>query len=85
MPLAKGAVRARVLMESASVAMIRFTSRVFQHAVQFELPGLSYSAADNFFDLYPGETKIVTIKLGRKVTPAQLKAKLTFRSLVDTY
>jgi beta-mannosidase len=75
----------RIKSVSPNEVALTLISDRFQHRFAFELEGIPHLSSDNFFDLYPGETKIVTLKLGRKVTPAQLKAKLKYRSLVDTY
>jgi beta-mannosidase len=66
-------------------AEIDFTSRVFQHRFAFDLAGIAHHASDNFFELYPGETKTVRVELEKPATAAQLKKKLTWRSLADTW
>jgi beta-mannosidase len=66
-------------------AEIDFTSRVFQHRFAFDLAGIAHQASDNFFELYPGETKTVRVELEKPATAAQLKKKLTWRSLADTW
>ncbi len=61
------------------------TSDVFQHRFHFEFPGVPVMATDNFFDLYPNETKHVLLTIPRGVSMAALRQALTFGSLVDTY
>ena len=65
--------------------MFTFVSPVFQHRFAFDLRGVEHRASDNFFDLYPGERKVVTVEFSRKQTAARLQRRLTYRSLVDTY
>jgi beta-mannosidase len=76
--------RASVKLTSPCVARIRFTSPGFQHRFAFELPGLAHTASDNFFELYPGERREVTVKFPRPVTLARVRARLRWRSLADT-
>lgn len=66
-------------------AQLRFTSPVFQHRFAFDLPGLAHRASDSYFDLYPNETKTVLVDLTRPATRAQLREKIVWRSLADTY
>ena len=62
-----------------------FHSRGFHHAVQIDLPGIAHKFADNFFDLYPGETRKVRVCTEKAAMIAEIKRALTIRSLVDTY
>ncbi|MBC8010720.1 MAG: glycoside hydrolase family 2 protein [Burkholderiales bacterium] len=62
-----------------------FTSTAFQHALAFDLAGISHTSSDNFFDLYPNETKIIVVTLDRPATKAALAKALSHRSLVNTY
>ena len=64
---------------------LRFTSRRFQHRVQFELPGIPHQAADNFFDLHPGEPRTVRIKTRAPATSEKIRQALATLSLASTY
>jgi beta-mannosidase len=79
--------RTRVTVKLAGPrhAVFTFTSPVFQHRFAFDLPGVAHQADDNYFDLYPGEAKRVVVELAKPARAAQLKARLAYRSLADTY
>jgi beta-mannosidase len=64
---------------------IAFTSSVYQHSVQFHLTDTQYRADDNFFDLYPSEKHVVQVKLKQPLSLAEVRARLTTMSLVDSY
>jgi beta-mannosidase len=66
-------------------ATLTFISPVFQHRFAFDLPGIAHHSSDNYFELYPGEEKSVTVEFEQPQTPARLRRRLTHRSLVDTY
>ena len=83
--LPKGRTSIGVRRRTPASATLTFTSRVFQHRFAFDLGNIAFQASDNYFDLYPGEKKTVTIELARPVTLTQLRQRLTHRSLVDTY
>jgi beta-mannosidase len=74
-----------VKFSSPTVATIAFTSAVFQHRFVFELPGLEHRSSDNFFELFPGETKTVEVTFKKPQTLRRIKSVMTHRSLVDTY
>ena len=63
---------------------IEFSSPVFQHRVAFDIEGADYRVGDNFFDLYPNVPHRVLVR-AEHLTEADLSARLTTRSLVDTY
>jgi beta-mannosidase len=83
--LPKAKTKADVKLTSPHIAVVTFTSSHFQHRFAFELAGVAHRSSDNFFELYPNEPKTVNLVLARKVSVAQLKRALSFRSLVDTY
>ncbi|MFA6287343.1 MAG: glycoside hydrolase family 2 protein [Opitutaceae bacterium] len=66
-------------------ALIGFTSPVFQHRFAFDLPGVTHTTSDNYFELYPREKKEVVVEFAKPITKAALAKKLRFHSLVDTY
>jgi beta-mannosidase len=66
-------------------ASVSFTSQVLQHMFEFDFPGRRFAASDNFFDLYPGETREVDVQFTGKVTPPGLRGSITHRSLADSY
>ncbi|MEO5958338.1 MAG: glycoside hydrolase family 2 protein, partial [Opitutaceae bacterium] len=83
--LPKARTTVTVRMAAPKRAEITFVSKVFQHRFAFDLTGLDHESEDNFFELYPGEKKTVTVNLARRITPLQAKRRLTWRSLADTY
>ena len=48
-----------IRMRPQGKAEIAFTSPVFQHRFAFDFPGRRFACSDNYFELYPGETKRV--------------------------
>ena len=74
-----------VRMKSPLRAEIAFTSTVFQHRLGFDLPGVAFTCGDNYFELYPKETKRIEVALSAPATAAALRKRLVHRSLADTY
>jgi beta-mannosidase len=64
---------------------IAFTSSVYSHAVQFHLTDTQYRAEDNFFDLFPNETREVRVTLKQPLSLDEVRARLTTVSLADSY
>lgn len=64
---------------------LTFTSAVFQHRFAFDLADLEPQVSDNFFELYPDEPKRVQIRLSGRTTIREIREKLTYYSLVDSY
>ena len=83
--LPRGRTAAAVRLRSPTEAELTFRSPVFQHRFAFDLRGVAHRAGDNYFELYPGERKTVTVAFDRPQTAARLRRTLTWRSLVDTY
>lgn len=84
--LRHGAPRIELQRGAGNDWEIAFTSPVFQHRFMFEFEGLTEMAAsDNWFDLYPGRRKTVTVQLAQPVGKAALTRALRSRSLVDSY
>ena len=83
--LPRGRVQTTVRLETPTRALLTFVSKVFQHRVAFDLPGVRHFASDNYFELYAGEAKSITVHLSEPTTAAALKKLVTTRSLVDTY
>ncbi len=83
LPKGKTAIRAKQV--KAGEFAVTFTSSVFQHAFSFETVGTVIQASDNFFDLYPGIAKTVTVQVPEKWKQADLLKQLSCRSLVDSY
>ena len=77
-------VRIRAGKEAGKFSAI-FSSAAFHHNVQFHLPGLTYRAEDNFFDLHPGEPHEVELHVTPKVTAKQIEKALEATSLVHSY
>jgi len=74
-----------IRMESPRRAAVAFTSPVFQHRFAFDFPGRAFTSADNYFELYPGETRRIAVEFERPVTAALLRRSIAHRSLADTY
>ena len=85
MDLPKGETKVEVELANSRQARLTFVSPVFQHRFAFELPGCPHRAGDNFFELFPGEKRTVTVDFVRPVTAARLREALQWRSLADTY
>ena len=83
--LPKALTTVSVKMISPTRAALTFTSTAFQHRFYFDLGGLSHRSSDNFFELYAGEPKTITVDLSQSQTAAQVRHALTWRSLVDSY
>ncbi|HYD84730.1 MAG TPA: glycoside hydrolase family 2 protein, partial [Opitutus sp.] len=83
--LPEAKTRATVRLEGPGRATITFKSNAFQHRFAFDLTGMECWSSDNFFELYPNEEKRVTVRFSGRKTAAQLKQRLTWLSLVDTY
>ena len=58
-------------------------SRGFHHAVQIDFPGIAHTLEDNFFDLYPGESRKVRLRTEKAAILAEIKRTITTRSLAD--
>ena len=85
MELPKPTTRISVKVKAARLAVIAFTSPVYQHKFEFDVAGQTFSASDNFFDLYPGQTKEVEVEFMARVTSQMLRKAIRHRSLADTY
>lgn len=83
--LPKARTKLGVRMITKQKAEVSFTSSNFQHRFAFEIPGIVHHSTDNYFELYPGENKIVTIEFSKPQTAAGLKSRIRFQSLVDSY
>ena len=83
LPKAKASVS--VSMVTPKQAKLTFSSAVFQHRLAFELSGINHHSSDNFFELYPGEAKIIEVELDHPQTQDVICEALTWHSLVDTY
>jgi beta-mannosidase len=83
--LPKARTEVRIERLSARQARLGFRSDAFQHRFAFDLAGIKHAASDNYFDLYPGDEKIVQIEFARPVSRTKSRATLRHRSLVDTY
>jgi hypothetical protein len=77
-------VRIRAQKEPGRFTAI-FSSSVFQHNVQFHLPGLEYHAEDNFFDLHPNEPHEVELHVDPKITTKQIEKAIETTSLVHSF
>ncbi len=64
---------------------VRLSSKEFHHQVDWSLSKTPHRASDNFFDLYPGAPKRVTVRLEQDLSPAQFKRRMRVMSMVDSY
>ena len=53
-------------MGSQGNAVVAFTSPVFQHRFEFDFAGHAFTCSDNYFDLYPGEKRLIRVHFARK-------------------
>jgi beta-mannosidase len=83
--LPRARTKATIRLTTPRRATFSFTSSAFQHRFSFDLSGIAHHASDNWFELYPGEPKIIEVELDRPQTLARLQRVLTWRSLVDSY
>jgi beta-mannosidase len=83
--LPRGEARVRVRLRTPTEAVCTFRSSAFLHAVALDVESHEFQANDNFFDLYPGEAKEVTLVLKRATTRREVLRALRWQSLVDTY
>jgi beta-mannosidase len=83
--LQRASIETRIEDMGDSEYSITLTSGVYQHAVQFHLTNTQYRADDNFFDLFPGEPRVVRVSLKHPLSLEEVRARLTTMSLVDTY
>jgi beta-mannosidase len=85
MPLVKGKIATKFRKIDPLRWELSLTSPVYQHAVQFHFAKIDCRADDNFFDLFPEESRTVTLRTQEPLSEAKLKASLEVRSLVDSY
>jgi beta-mannosidase len=78
-PVTKVAVR----LKTPRMALLRFTSPVFQHRFAFDLSGIRHTASDNFVELHPNESREVTVILAQPATAARVRRALRWQSLAD--
>ena len=79
-----GRTRAAVRQLSPTRVRLTFRSPVFQHRFAFELPGIGHHASDNWFELFPGRPKHVTVEFPTPRFGAAVRRMLRWRSLADT-
>ena len=83
--LPKAAINTVISQVSPVQFAITFRSKAFQHAVNFEFPGLDHQASDNFFDLYPNRSKLVLLDFEKPVSCKEVEQRFRHRSLADSY
>jgi beta-mannosidase len=74
-----------IALKAPGSASVSFTSTVLQHMFAFDFPRHRFAASDNFFELFPGETKRVEVEFEGPVTLSALRRSITHRSLADSY
>jgi beta-mannosidase len=83
--LPRSRTKAAIRMRSARSAVVTFSSPVFQHRFAFDFTGHDFACSDNFFELFPGERKAVTVDFGGDVGLGALRRALAHMSLADSY
>jgi beta-mannosidase len=83
--LPKTRAAAALRMISPTRARIAFTSPVFQHRFVFYFSGTPHRASDNYFELYPRETKTIEVEFDSRQRAPRLRRRLVFHSLADSY
>ncbi len=58
-------------------------SAVFQSQVQFALEGHEQRESDNYFDLYPGEPRLISVRVKRDLSVSEFKKSLKIRTLAS--
>jgi len=85
MDLPKPRTKVSIRMVSRRRAVVGFTSPVFQHKFEFDFSGRACTCGDNYFDLYPGERRLISVRFTEPVSRAGLARSLTYRSLAGSY
>ena len=85
MELTKAPIRVALKKTAPRRYVLTLTSKVFQPAAAFEMPGIVHRADDNFVDLHPGEPREIEVRTERDLPAAALRRKLKVASLVDSY
>ena len=83
MSLPKAKTRCTVRRTAEGTYALSFTSPVFQHRFHVDHPAMEGPGSDNFFDLYPGETTTVHIRLKKPLKPTAIIKQLRLASLAD--
>jgi beta-mannosidase len=84
MDLPRPRTRHSIRMKAPGRAVIALTSPVFQHMFELDFAGLAFTCSDNFFDLYPGERRLVEVAFADPVKRADVSRAIAHRSLADT-
>ena len=83
--LPRAKVKSQIKLLDEKRVELTFTASALQHRFAFDLAGVDYRAEDNFVELYPNEPKSVIVTLAKSLSVAQVRKRLSTRSLVDTY
>jgi beta-mannosidase len=83
MALPRPRTKVSVRMLSGRIASVALTSPVFQHRFELDFAGRSFTCSDNFFDLYPGERRLIRVRFAERASRAVVRASLRHRSLAD--
>jgi beta-mannosidase len=81
----KAQIQTQVQKTAKGTYHLVLKSPAYQHQAAFDLPGLSWRASDNYFDLWPGEAREVELKVDKDLSAGELKNRLKAWSLVDSY
>ncbi|MDX2185408.1 MAG: glycoside hydrolase family 2 protein [Opitutaceae bacterium] len=83
LPRAKPTVR--VTRINTHTYLLRFTSDAYVHRLSFDCGPHEFQSSDNWFDLFPGEARDVTVRFDQTLRAAHVRKLLSLTSLVDTY
>ncbi len=83
--LPKSNTQLRIRELDTNEFQLQFTSSNFQHYFCYDLPGSEFSGTDNYFEMFPGETKTVVVRTIRPLKRSEFERILEWRSLVDSY
>lgn len=84
MPLQKAQPLVQVAEERGLYALT-LSAPTFLHGVELQVPGFDGRFSDNYFDLFPGVPKRVTVPKRAAASAADLQARLEVFSLADTF
>ncbi len=82
--LKRSKIVSHIKLATPGRASLSLSCSTFQHAVQIRFHKSKVEMDDNFFDLFPSETRIVDIRFDPRIDTQTLKKGLSFHSLVDS-
>ena len=77
--LNKESVVVKEITKENNRCFIKLSSPCFSRFAELRIPGETNPFSDNFFDMYPGETKTITIETDK--TLEEIKSSLTVKTI----